>query len=107
MVRPAKAKTKADKIESDLRVLTRFIETYCRRRCQSKDGDLCEECRDLLAYARSRREKCPYDPKPKCKDCPTHCYKPEYRERIREVMRFSGKHFIMRGRLDWLIRYFR
>jgi hypothetical protein len=46
------------------------------------------------------------DPKPKCKDCPVHCYKSEYRRRIKEVMRFSGIYFVKRGRVDWLIKYF-
>jgi len=45
-------------------------------------------------------------PKPKCKDCPVHCYKIEYRRRIKEVMRFSGIYFVKRGRVDWLIKYF-
>ena len=72
-----------------------------------KNGDTpCAGCHELLAYAGKRLEKCPYDPKPKCKDCKTHCYKPEYQKKIREVMRFSGMHFVKRGRVDWLVRYF-
>jgi len=93
-------------IDADLKVLERFVEVYCRQHHGEGLSGLCEECADLLAYARQRRRKCPYDPKPKCKDCRTHCYRPEYREKIREVMRFSGMHFIKRGRLDWLVRYF-
>ena len=31
---------------------------------------------------------------------------PEYRAKIKEVMRFSGIYFVKRGRLDWLVRYF-
>ncbi|MFH1998920.1 MAG: nitrous oxide-stimulated promoter family protein [Planctomycetota bacterium] len=42
----------------------------------------------------------------KRKACDTHCYKPAYRAKIKEVMRYSGIHFIKRGRLDWLVRYF-
>jgi len=67
---------------------------------------LCPECAALIAYARRRLEHCPYDPKPKCKKCPTHCYKPEMRARVREIMKFSGMHFVKRGRVDWLVRYF-
>jgi len=46
------------------------------------------------------------DPKPACKACPAHCYKPEMRARIRGVMRHSGMRAVLRGRLDWLFRYF-
>ena len=88
------------------RVLQRFVQVYCRAHHGDAGRGMCEECRDLLDYAHQRLEKCPYDPKPKCKDCRTHCYKPEYRQKVRAVMRFSGMHFVKRGRLDWLIRYF-
>jgi hypothetical protein len=67
---------------------------------------VCQSCRELLIYAEERLARCPYDPKPKCKHCPTHCYKPAMRVRIREVMKFSGMYHIRRGRVDWLIRYF-
>ena len=67
---------------------------------------LCTDCRELLVYAIARRRACPLDPKPACKDCPIHCYKPERRAEIRKIMRFSGRHLILRGRLDLLWHYF-
>jgi hypothetical protein len=42
------------------------------------------------------------DPKPACKHCPSHCYHPDYRKRIREVMRYSGRNMVLGGRLDYL-----
>lgn len=97
---------KRDCRDQDARLLTRFIQVYCEQRHGTKGPRLCESCADLLAYSRQRLERCPYDPKPRCKDCPTHCYRPAYRERIREVMKFSGIYFVKRGRLDWLLKYF-
>ena len=87
------------------KVLQAFVGVYCRRHHGTVRNELCGECRALLDYAFERLSKCPYDPKPKCKECPTHCYKPEYRQKIKEVMRFSGMYYIKRGRIDWLIRY--
>jgi hypothetical protein len=29
-----------------------------------------------------------------CSNCKVHCYKPEMREKIREIMRFSGPRMI-------------
>ena len=98
--------TAADKRAKDLAVVTRFIEVYCLKNHATPKGSLCPECQDLLDYARQRLEKCPLDPKPKCKNCEVHCYKPEYRGRIQKVMRFSGIYFVKRGRVDWLVRYF-
>ena len=97
---------KDDAVAKDLYVLTRFVEVYCDRKHATAGGALCPECRELLEYAAGRLHACPYDPKPKCKECKTHCYAPERRQRIREVMKFSGMHFVKRGRVDWLVKYF-
>lgn len=94
------------KQEKDIRVLETFIDFYCRSRHKSPKGVLCGECSELLAYARMKREKCPLDPKPTCKHCHVHCYGKAQRARIREVMAYSGKHLMLRGRLDLLWHYF-
>ena len=93
-------------IDRDLLALKRFVEVYCCKHHGQAIGRLCDACRELMDYANQRRMQCPHDPKPKCKDCPTHCYQADYRVRIKEVMRYSGIYFVKRGRLDWLIRYF-
>ena len=107
-MKTAARSTRSDKAKQrDHQIVTRFIEVYCKANHGSDGQDLCQECSDLLAYAGKRLEQCPYDPKPKCKDCRTHCYRPDYRQKMKEVMRFSGMHFAKRGRVDWMIKYFR
>lgn len=112
-----------DKELKDLRLLALFIICWCgvhhdsaQRRLLNGEAEfaplnlplcqLCPECRDLLRYALARRHACPLDPKPACKDCQIHCYNAERRAEIRKVMRFSGRHLILRGRLDLLWHYF-
>jgi len=107
----------------DLLVLIRFTEVYCsakhagERECLPGGLDLpaeidleryqyCDECAQFLQYAIERRLRCPLDPKPACKHCEVHCYKPAMREKVREVMRFSGPALIKRGRIDLLWHYF-
>lgn len=92
--------------EKDIRVLETFIGCYCRNRHKSPKGELCPDCTELLRYAKQKREKCPLDPKPTCKHCPVHCYGKAQRARIKEVMAFSGRHLLLRGRLDLLWHYF-
>jgi len=92
--------------EKELKVVRQFIEVYCREHCGRQDGSPCPDCQDLLAYATDRLRRCPFDPKPKCKDCKVHCYRGAYRDMIRQVMRFSGMHMVKRGRVDLLLRYF-
>ncbi len=71
-----------------------MIRIFCRDR-HGTGGDLCGDCRDLLDYAMLRLDKCPFgEGKTTCANCPVHCYKPEMRERIREVMRHSGPRML-------------
>ncbi len=58
-------------------------------------GALCRECAELAAYADRRLDLCPYGPdKPTCTNCPIHCYRPQPRERMREVMRYAGPRML-------------
>lgn len=72
-----------------------MIEMYCRHH-HSATG-LCEDCSELYDYAEKRILECRYGfEKPACSECPVHCYKPEYRERIRRLMRYSGPRMMLR-----------
>lgn len=67
-----------------------MISIYCRDH-HGTLGGLCEECRELRDYARFRLKNCPFqENKTTCGNCPIHCYKPNMREKIRDVMRYSG-----------------
>ncbi len=103
--RKGKGALSDEEIESHHYIMRRFVKVWCRDHHAPPDGAPCDECQDLLEYSRRRLEHCPYSPKPKCKECDTPCYKREYRDRVREVMRYSGLYFVKRGRLDWLLRY--
>ncbi len=72
-----------------------MIEIYCREN-HSRAGELCPDCQQLAGYALQRIEKCPFqENKPTCAKCPIHCYKPDMRERVRQVMRFSGPRMLL------------
>lgn len=73
-----------------------MIRLFCRRQHGSR-GDLCEACEDLRAYARRRLDTCPFqEGKTTCARCPVHCYRPEMREKIREVMGYAGPRMLPR-----------
>lgn len=67
---------------------------------------VCAACAGLINHAFAMRLSCPMDPKPACKKCSCSCYAASYKEKIREVMRFSGWRMIRRGRVDYLWHYF-
>ena len=58
---------------------------------------LCESCLDLLGYAETRIDCCPFiENKPTCAKCTVHCYEKSRRENIRAVMRYAGPRMILR-----------
>ena len=73
-----------------------MITLFCRKKHKSQRGRLCPDCAFLLEYVRLRREKCPWGKdKPFCSCCPIHCYRTDMREKIVEVMRFSGPRMLL------------
>ena len=72
-----------------------MIEIYCRVHHQPVHK-LCPECQELLTYAIQRIDRCPFQmDKPTCARCPIHCYKPEMRAQVRQVMRYAGPRMII------------
>lgn len=112
--------TTEPELARDLKTLALFIRVYCREKHGNEVKSivrmegyeleemargpmiLCPTCAKLLAHAFYKRSHCPMHPKPACKNCPSHCYHPSYRAQIRQVMKFSGKHLLLSGRLDYL-----
>ena len=84
----------AAKREREKEMVSQMIALYCRAKHGSKTG-LCADCAALDTYARQRSDRCPFmETKTFCSNCKVHCYQPEMRERIREVMRFSGPRML-------------
>jgi len=70
-----------------------MIRLYCRHHYDNHF--LCSDCIDLHQYAQERIDRCVFGShKPACSECPVHCYKLDYREKIRKVMKFAGPKMI-------------
>lgn len=84
------------RFEREKETLQAMIRIYCRDLHQT-GNTLCEGCQELQDYALTRLDKCTFGAdKPKCADCPIHCYKPAMRERIRMVMRHAGPKMLVK-----------
>lgn len=82
------------KCEREKKIVSQMIALYCKKNHGYKHG-LCKECVELENYAKLRSDKCPFmETKTFCSNCKVHCYKPKMREKIREVMRYSGPRMI-------------
>jgi len=84
------------KRQKEKEVLNHMIKVYCRGSHRQPDKNtLCCECRELLDYAMHRSDKCPFmETKTFCSNCKVHCYKPDMREKIRKVMKYSGPRML-------------
>lgn len=81
------------KIKREQKTVEQMIRLYCRHR--EGNLELCADCTALLKYARKRLENCPFgEDKSSCRKCSVHCYRPDMKERIRLVMRYSGPRMI-------------
>lgn len=89
-----KNKNTEEKRQAEKELVSEMIRLYCRKNHHSKEN-LCKECQELDDYARSRSDHCPFmESKTFCSNCKVHCYKPEMREKIKKVMKFSGPRMI-------------
>ena len=83
------------KREREKALVSQMIALYCKK--HHGGNSLCPDCAALDAYARQRSDRCPFmETKTFCSNCRVHCYKPDMREKIREVMRFSGPRMLFR-----------
>ena len=104
------------RIAEEMTTVSAMIDVYCRtehrgagrRRPQYRSADqgtsrdtdsgtagACRDCEGLRTYALRRLELCRYgEDKPTCKNCPTHCYRHDRREAIREVMVKAGPRML-------------
>ncbi len=114
----------SEKEKADIRTLVKFVGIFCRKNhngerspfsfrlndikeIEDREVSLCPDCTKILTYGLTMRLKCPHDPKPMCKKCETQCYKGDYKDKIREIMKFSGIYMIKHGRVDMLYHYLR
>lgn len=89
-------------IDHEITIMSKMISIYCKGNHLTEDGlkrkmgNLCSDCQELLDYALLRIDNCPVrQEKEYCSNCAIHCYKPEMRERIRVVMRYSGPRMLL------------
>lgn len=80
-------------IEREQYTVEQMIRIYCRYKEGNKT--LCPACQELLQYAHFRLARCPFgEKKSTCRSCTVHCYKPEMKIRMQNVMRYAGPRML-------------
>jgi hypothetical protein len=81
------------KLSIEKRTIQAMMKIYCKK--NHGLSTLCANCNNLLEHAMKRIDHCPFkENKPACNKCKVHCYASEKREKIKEVMKFSGKRML-------------
>ena len=84
------------RITREKKTVEAMINIYCHGH-RGTHGELCTECKKLSDYASRRLERCPFrENKTTCANCRIHCYKPDMREKIKDVMRYAGPRMTYR-----------
>lgn len=82
------------KRQHELDTVSLMIHIYCRGKHHTQHT-LCPSCQNLADYVSQRTQHCPHmADKTFCSACQTHCYAPEKRRQIQEVMRYSGPRML-------------
>jgi|CXWL01.1.fsa_nt_gi hypothetical protein len=94
---PLELASASGRLGREWRTLEAMITISCRDLHGGRRGALCADCDALRQYAHLRLCRCPFGvDKPTCANCKVHCYKPEMRERARQVMRHAGPKMLLR-----------
>ncbi|MFT4452031.1 nitrous oxide-stimulated promoter family protein [Parvimonas sp. G1425] len=81
------------KRDREKKVITEMVKLYCKK--NHKNDKLCDECRDVLNYSLNRIDNCKYmDTKTFCSNCKKPCYSPKMKEKIKQIMKFSGPRML-------------
>ncbi|QSX08456.1 nitrous oxide-stimulated promoter family protein [Alkalibacter rhizosphaerae] len=72
---------------------------YCTKHHAGRSP--CPSCGNLITYAWQRIDHCPHgSAKPFCSKCSIHCFHPNERQKVKNVMRYSGPRMIFHSPLD-------
>jgi len=97
--------SESSRIKREKKTLKAMIRIYCRG-SHATSEHLCQDCIELQEYALARLEKCPFGAsKGACSQCPIHCYKPDMKNKIRVVMRYSGPRMLFPHPLFFLYHF--
>jgi len=84
-----------DRLKRERDTIQVMVRMYCRG--QHHTVELCPDCCALEEYALNRLNRCPFQGgKTTCAKCRVHCYRPDMRDKIRQVMRYSGPRMMLR-----------
>ena len=72
------------KRDREKKVITEMVKLYCRK--NHKNGELCDECNEVLNYSIKRLDHCKFmETKTFCSNCKSPCYSPKMKEKVKNI----------------------
>jgi predicted amidophosphoribosyltransferase len=83
------------RITREKKTIKTMVSIYCKAKHKTKN-ELCPECNQFFEYAKIRLDNCPFqENKTTCGKCRIHCYKPDMRDKVKAIMRYSGPRMLL------------
>ena len=74
------------KRDREKKVITEMVKLYCKKNHKN---------RDVLNYSLNRIDNCKYmETKTFCSNCKAPCYSPKMKEKVKQIMKFSGPRIL-------------
>jgi len=87
--------TEHPRITREKKTIKAMVGIYCKAKHKAGE-ELCPECSHFFEYAKIRLQKCPFqENKTTCGKCRIHCYKPDMKEKVKNIMRHSGPRMLL------------
>ena len=84
------------RITREKKTIEAMVHIYCKKHHETKADMLCSGCTEFLEYGKMRLDKCPFqEKKSTCGKCLIHCYKPDMKEKVKVIMRYSGPRMLL------------
>ena len=81
-------------LKNEKKTVKAMIRIYCSAHHKTENR-LCFECQNVYEYAEFRINKCNFKfQNLVCSECRVHCFNPEMREKIKQIMRYAGPGMI-------------
>ncbi len=81
-------------IQQEKKTVKQMIALYCYHH-HKNTSNLCSSCQSLQNYALQRLTFCRFgEEKTTCEKCVRHCYRSDYKQQIKQVMRYAGPRML-------------
>ena len=92
---------KKNRRDFEKEIFAEMVLLYCHHHGHARDDvhksapEPCSNCREIIDYGIHRINVCKFgDAKKFCSQCTVHCFRPDMRSAVQQIMRFSGPRMI-------------